>query len=58
MFCYIYDTPPNSLMNLIVSPKGENNERIRSWGMFPNLQHFGGRRVCYSFKMRTKNNNK
>jgi hypothetical protein len=27
-----FDTPPNSLMDSIVSPKGENNGRIRSWG--------------------------
>jgi hypothetical protein len=26
------DAPPNSLMDSIVSPKGENNRRIRSWG--------------------------
>jgi hypothetical protein len=38
------DAPPNSLMNSIVSPKGENNERIRSWGTLLGLQHFGGRR--------------
>jgi hypothetical protein len=25
------DAPPNSLMDSIVSPKGENNGRIRSW---------------------------
>jgi len=25
-----------------VSPKHKNNERTRSWGMFPGLQHFGG----------------
>jgi hypothetical protein len=26
------DAPPNSLMDSIVSPKGENNGRIRNWG--------------------------
>jgi hypothetical protein len=31
------DTPPNSLMDLIVSPKGENNEKIKSWGTFLGL---------------------
>jgi hypothetical protein len=29
-------------MDSITSPKGENNRRIRSWGMLPGLQHFGG----------------
>jgi hypothetical protein len=28
-------------MNSIVSPRGENNERIRGWGMFLNSHHFG-----------------
>jgi len=39
------DAPSNSLMNSIVSPKGENNGRIGNWGMLPNLQHIGGRKV-------------
>jgi hypothetical protein len=30
-----YDAPPNSLMESIVNPKGEKDERIRSWGIFP-----------------------
>jgi hypothetical protein len=28
-------------MDSTVSPEGENNGRIRSWGMFFGLQHFG-----------------
>jgi hypothetical protein len=26
-----YDAPPNSLMDSIASPKGENNESIKNW---------------------------
>jgi hypothetical protein len=46
-----FDAPPNSLMDSIVNPNGENNERIMSWGMFLGLQHFKGRRACWSFGM-------
>jgi hypothetical protein len=28
-------------MDSIVSPKGENNERIKGWGMLFSLWHFG-----------------
>jgi hypothetical protein len=28
-------------MDLIASPKGENNGRIRSWGTFLGSEHFG-----------------
>jgi len=28
-------------MDSITNPKGENNKRVRSWGTFPSLQHFG-----------------
>jgi hypothetical protein len=31
--------------------QSENNRRARSWGMFPGLQHFEGRRACWSFGM-------
>jgi hypothetical protein len=48
------DAPPNSLMDSTMSPKGENNGRIRSWGTLPNLQHFGGKGVCWSSRMKTK----
>jgi hypothetical protein len=34
--CTIADTPPNSLMDSIASPIGENSGRIRSWGMLLN----------------------
>jgi hypothetical protein len=53
-----FDAPPNSLMGSIVSPKGENNERIRSWGTLPNLQHFGGRGVCWNSGMGTRKSDK
>jgi hypothetical protein len=44
------DAPPSSLMDSTVSPK-VNNERRRSWGALPGLQHFEGRRVCWSSGM-------
>jgi hypothetical protein len=34
-----------------MNPKGENNERTRSWGMFLSSQHFGGRGACWSSGM-------
>jgi hypothetical protein len=30
---------------------GENNGRVRNWGVLPGLQHFGGRGACYNFGM-------
>jgi len=54
-FC---DAPPNSLMDSTMSPKCENNRRIKNWGVLPNLQHFGGRGACWSSKMGTKKNGK
>jgi hypothetical protein len=30
------------LMDSMVSPKGENNRRTRSWGTLLGSQHFGG----------------
>jgi hypothetical protein len=30
---------------------GENNEKLRSWGMISGSQHFGGRGACWSFRM-------
>jgi hypothetical protein len=38
--------------------KGENNGRIRSWGIFPGSQHFGGRGACWRHEMGTKTNDK
>ncbi len=45
------DTPPNSLMDSTASPKGENNGRIRSWGILPRSQHFEGRGVYWNSGM-------
>ncbi len=53
-----FDAPPNSLMGSIVSTKGENNERIRSWGTLPNSQHFGGRGACWNLGMGTRKSDK
>jgi hypothetical protein len=36
----------------------EHNGRMKSWGMFFNSQHFGGRRACWSFDIGTKKNDK
>jgi hypothetical protein len=33
------------------TPKFLNSRRVRSWGTFPRSQHFGGKRVCWSFGM-------
>ncbi len=52
------DAPPNSLMDSIVGPNGENSPKIKSWSMFPNLQHFGGRGACWSFGMGIKKSDK
>jgi hypothetical protein len=52
------DAPFNSLMDSTASPKGENSGRIRSWGTFPGLQHFGGKGVCWNSKMGIKESNK
>jgi hypothetical protein len=41
-----FDAPLNSLMDSIVSPNGENSERIRNWGMLLGSQHFKGKRAC------------
>jgi hypothetical protein len=42
----VINAPPIPLMDSIVSPKGENSRRIRSWGTVFNSQHFAGRRAC------------
>jgi hypothetical protein len=57
-FNYICDAPPNFLMDSTSSPKGENNGRIRSCGMFLDSQHFGGRKACQSSKMEVKKSDK
>jgi hypothetical protein len=44
------DALPSSLIDSNVSLKW-NNKRVRSWGTFPSKQHFGGRGVCWSFRM-------
>ncbi len=42
---------PKLLDGLNYKSKGEDNGRRRSWGMFPSLQHFGGKGVCQSSEM-------
>jgi len=34
-----------------MSLKRENNERIRSCGTFPGLQHFGGKGACWKCRI-------
>ncbi len=53
-----YDAPPNSLMDSIVSPKGDNSGRIKSWGTSPGSQHFGDRRVCWRSETMTRKSEK
>ncbi len=48
---------PTLLKKLKCESKNENNEK-RSWGTLPNLQHFEGRRTCWSFEMGTRITNK
>ncbi len=54
----LFDTPSRSLKDSNESPKVENNERKRSWDLFPNSQHFEGRGACWSSKMGTRMNDK
>ncbi len=42
---------PKLLDGLNWESKGEDNGKRRSWGALPSLQHFGGRRVCWSSEM-------
>jgi hypothetical protein len=51
-------THPKLLEKFNCESKGENNGRIRSWGMLPVSQHFGGRGACWSSKMGTRMNDK
>jgi hypothetical protein len=39
-------------------PKGENNERTRSWGTLLGSQHFGSRGACWSFGMGIRKSDK
>jgi hypothetical protein len=34
-------------MDSTTNPKGENNIRIKNWGTFLGLQHFGGKGACW-----------
>ncbi len=49
---------PKLLNGFNYKSKGDDNGRRRSWGAFPGLQHFGGRGVCWNFRMGTKKINK
>jgi hypothetical protein len=49
---------PKLFDKLNCESKGENNGRIRSWGTFSDLQHFGGRGACWGFGMGTRVNDK
>jgi hypothetical protein len=51
-------THPELLDKFNYESKCENNERIWSWGTFPNSQQFGGRRACWNFGMGIKMSNK
>ncbi len=47
-----------SPMDSILSPKGENNKSIRSWGTLLGSKHFKGRGVCCSSRMGTRKSDK
>jgi hypothetical protein len=51
-------THPKLLNKLNCESKGENNERIRNWGMLLGSQHFKARRACWSSRMGTRMNYK
>jgi hypothetical protein len=57
-FDIMVDAPSNFLIDSIASPKGENNERIMSWGTLPGLQHFGGKGARWNFGMGTRESDK
>jgi hypothetical protein len=45
MDCILNDTPPNSLKDLHANSKVETSKKKeKGWGMFLNLQHFGGKK--------------
>jgi len=44
---------PKLLNRFNYKSKGENVERKRNWGTFLNLQHYEGRRACWSSRMGT-----
>jgi hypothetical protein len=54
----VTNAPPNSLMDLTISPKGENNKRIKNWVVFFSSQHLGGRGACWIFRMGTRKSDK
>jgi hypothetical protein len=45
-------------MDSTTNPKGENNIRIKNWGTFLGLQHFGGKGACWNFGMGTRESDK
>jgi hypothetical protein len=45
---------PKLFDGLNCESKGEDIERKRSWGTLPGSQHFGGRRVCWSSRIKTR----
>ncbi len=51
-------THPKLLDRFNLESKSGNNGRMRSWGMPPNAQHFGGRGMCWSSGMGTMTSEK
>jgi len=45
-------THPKLLDGLKCESKSEDNGKNKSWGTFLGSQHFEGKRVCWSFKMK------
>jgi hypothetical protein len=46
---------PKLLDGFNYESKGEDNRRRRSYVVLPGLQHFQGKRACWSSKMGTRN---
>jgi hypothetical protein len=51
-------THPQATWYIQLQIQGENNKRMKGWGMLPNLQHFRGRRACWSSRMGTRTSDK
>jgi len=49
---------PHILEKLKCESKSGNIRKRKSWGMLFNLQHFEGKKACWSFGMGTRTNDK
>jgi hypothetical protein len=54
----VINAHPHSSKDSNASLKEKKNGRGKNWSMFLNSKHFGVRRACWSFGMRTRTSNK